>query len=155
MSTAGTGNSTEPLLWRELGRPARNQEQNLKGKGGENSLQTEARAPENSANTSELGQDHSNPFCLVDLLPTQLETFRRGSWHNPLPCESTYNTSRIPKAARSNQAACGSQAELPIDSTPTGYLGLVSGLGSLSIYYVHLPSRLGAPRGQTPGPIHL
>lgn len=32
MSTAGTGNSTEPLLGRGLGRPAGRQEQNLKGR---------------------------------------------------------------------------------------------------------------------------
>lgn len=32
MSTAGTGNSTEPLLGRGLGRPAGTQEQTLKGR---------------------------------------------------------------------------------------------------------------------------
>lgn len=105
MSTAGTGNSTEPLLGRELGQPARNQEQNLKGRGEEKRLQTEACAAQNSASTSELGQEITHPHPALQLLfPPTWRALEGGPGITHDHMGATYNTSRAPRAVQRHRS---------------------------------------------------
>lgn len=85
---------------------------------------------------SKLGQgDHSHPFCLEALLPTHMKSFRRGSLYNPPPRGNNLKHIQNPKGCtKEPRVACGSLGGIHSAFTiHTGYQGLVSGLGSLSI----------------------
>lgn len=132
MSTEGPGNSSEPLLASELGWLTRNQEQNLKDRGGEAASRQK---PElQKTRPARVNQDKEitgTHFCPEALLPPHQSALEG------VPCiihhhvGTTYNTSEIPRAARRSPRLLVVLRRGGF--TQAGYRDLVSSLGSLSV----------------------